>query len=202
MTFRRPVPRTAGAAALAFTALLLAACGSSAGTTASSTPAASSSAASSSRAASYGSAAPASAATSSSATIATKTSSSGTYLSGSGGRALYLWVADSSGKSACSGACAKVWPPVTASGTPTASGSVKASELGTITRSDGTKQVTYQGHPLYYFQADPASGTTHGQGSDSFGAKWWLVAPSGTAITSGAQSASSGTTTAKSSGWA
>ena len=52
-------------------------------------------------------------------------------------------------------------------------------------RSDGTEQVTYKGHPLYYFVADTSAGSTKGQGSDAFGAKWWLVAPSGTAITAG-----------------
>ena len=86
--------------------------------------------------------------------------------------------------SACSGACAAAWPPVPAKGKVTVSGSAKASDLGTITRSDGTKQVTYDGHPLYYFAGDSGPGQTSGQGSDGFGAKWWLVAPSGTQITS------------------
>jgi predicted lipoprotein with Yx(FWY)xxD motif len=91
---------------------------------------------------------------------------------------------DSAGKSACSGACAGAWPPLPASGTVTASGGVKAAGLGTITRSDGTKQATYDGHPLYYFSGDSGPGQDSGQGSDGFGAKWWLVAPSGSAITS------------------
>jgi hypothetical protein len=73
---------------------------------------------------------------------------------------------------------------VPAKGKVTVSGSAKASDLGTITRSDGTKQVTYDGHPLYYFAGDSGPGQTSGQGSDGFGAKWWLVAPSGTQITS------------------
>jgi hypothetical protein len=72
---------------------------------------------------------------------------------------------------------------VTTTGTASASGSAKASDLGTITRSDGTKQVTYNGHPLYYFSGDSGSGTATGQGSDSFGAKWWLVAPTGSDVT-------------------
>jgi Secreted repeat of unknown function len=55
--------------------------------------------------------------------------------------------------------------------------SAKAGDLGTITRSDGTKQVTYDGHPLYFFSGDSGPGTATGQGSDGFGAKWWLVAP-------------------------
>jgi hypothetical protein len=72
---------------------------------------------------------------------------------------------------------------VTTTGTATASGSAKASDLGTITRSDGTKQVTYDGHALYYFSGDSGAGTATGQGSDGFGAKWWLVAPSGSDVT-------------------
>ena len=58
-----------------------------------------------------------------------------------------------------------------------------ASGLGTITRSDASKQVTYDGHPLYYFAGDSGPGQASGQGSDGFGVKWWLVAPSGQKIT-------------------
>jgi predicted lipoprotein with Yx(FWY)xxD motif len=115
--------------------------------------------------------------------ITTASSSAGTFLTDGSGRAVYLWVKDTGDASTCSGACAGAWPPVTATGTVTASGSAKASDLGTITRSDGTKQVTYDGHPLYYFEGDSGPGTASGQGSDSFGAKWWLVAPSGSDVT-------------------
>jgi predicted lipoprotein with Yx(FWY)xxD motif len=120
--------------------------------------------------------------------ITTATSSAGTVLTDGSGRAVYLWVKDTGDKSACSGACAGAWPPVTASGTVTASGSAKASDLGTITRSDGTKQVTYDGHPLYYFEGDSGAGTATGQGSDSFGAKWWLLTPAGTDVTASVSS--------------
>jgi hypothetical protein len=72
---------------------------------------------------------------------------------------------------------------VTTTSTASASGSAKASDLGTITRSDGTKQVTYNGHPLYYFVGDSGPGTASGQGSDNFGAKWWLVTPAGGDVT-------------------
>jgi hypothetical protein len=58
-------------------------------------------------------------------------------------------------------------------------------------RTDGTEEVTYKGHPLYYFIADTSAGSTKGQGSNNFGAKWWLVAPSGAAITTAATSSSS-----------
>ena len=115
--------------------------------------------------------------------ITTHAGSAGAFLTNGSGRTVYLWAKDSMNMSACSGACASAWPPVPATGTLTATGGAKASDLGTITRSDGTKQATYDGHPLYYFAGDSAAGQANGQGSDSFGAKWWLVAPSGTKIT-------------------
>jgi predicted lipoprotein with Yx(FWY)xxD motif len=115
--------------------------------------------------------------------ITTHAGSAGAFLTNGSGRTVYLWAKDSMNMSACSGACASAWPPVPATGTLTATGGAKASDLGTITRSDGTKQVTYDGHPLYYFVGDSAAGQTNGQGSDNFGAKWWLVAPSGAEIT-------------------
>jgi predicted lipoprotein with Yx(FWY)xxD motif len=115
--------------------------------------------------------------------IATHSGPGGTYLTNGAGRAVYLWTADNLNKSACSGACAAAWPPVPAEGKVTVTGRGKASDLGTITRPDGTTQVTYDGHPLYYFAGDSGPGQTSGQGSDGFGAKWWLVAPSGAQIT-------------------
>ncbi len=117
-------------------------------------------------------------------TISTMKGTGGTYLTGASGRAVYLWDADTGDMSNCSGACAKAWPPVTTNTTPAASGGVQASNLGTITRSAGVKQVTYNGHPLYYYVGDTHSGQVTGQGSNSFGAKWWLVNQSGSAITS------------------
>jgi predicted lipoprotein with Yx(FWY)xxD motif len=116
--------------------------------------------------------------------VSTKTSSLGTFLVDSNGRALYLWDADRGSKSACSGACAQAWPPLTTTATPKASGAVKASLLGTTTRADGTREVTYAGHPLYTFAGDSAPGQTSGQGSDGFGAPWWVVSPAGQAIQS------------------
>jgi predicted lipoprotein with Yx(FWY)xxD motif len=113
--------------------------------------------------------------------ITTKSGSAGAYLTDGSGRAVYLWSKDSMNKSECSGTCAGAWPPVPAS--TIASGGAKASDLGTITRSDGSKQATYDGHPLYYYVGDSGPGQTNGQGSNGFGAKWWLVAPSGTPLT-------------------
>jgi predicted lipoprotein with Yx(FWY)xxD motif len=162
----------------------------------------SSSGSSSSTSSSPAAAAPASSAASSasSTVITTKTSSGGSYLTNSAGRAIYLFMADSTGKSTCDGACASAWPPVIATGQPTASGGVQASDLGTITRSDGSKQVTYDGHPLYYFVGDTGPGTIKGQGIDGFGAKWWLVAPSGSSITTAVTIGGSGGSSSPSSG--
>ena len=165
--------RIGSAVAMVTVALVVAACGSSstnsgAGSAANHAPASSSSATS----------------------VRTAGGADGTHLVGSSGRALYLWVADPSHKSVCEGACAKFWPPLLTKSAPVAAGGVTAGQLGTITRSGGSKQVTYDGHPLYYFAEDTSAGSTTGQGNDGFGAKWWLVAPSGTAITtSGASGA-------------
>jgi predicted lipoprotein with Yx(FWY)xxD motif len=173
----------AGVGGAAAAALLVAACSS--GSSSASTPASSSPATSSPAAAASGSPS----GSGSGATVITTASSSGnTFLTDSSGRAVYLWAKDTGGTSACSGACAGAWPPVTTTGTATASGSAKASDLGTITRSDGTKQVTYDGHPLYYFAGDQGPGTATGQGSDNFGAKWWLVAPTGSDVTASVSS--------------
>jgi predicted lipoprotein with Yx(FWY)xxD motif len=169
--------------------LLLAACGSS--SSSSTTAAAPANPA-------PASATPASNTSNASLTIGTTSGAAGTYLTGAGGRAIYLWVADTGGKSVCSGACAKVWPPVIANGKPSVTGGASASDLGTTARSDGTMQVTYKGHPLYYYITDKSAKMTSGQGSDSFGAKWWLVGPSGASITKTA-SAGSGSSSSSSS---
>jgi predicted lipoprotein with Yx(FWY)xxD motif len=124
--------------------------------------------------------------------ITTAAASGATFLTDGSGRVVYLWVKDTGDASQCSGACAGAWPPVPATGTVTAGGSAVASDLGTITRSDGTKQVTYDGHPLYYFAGDSGAGTASGQGSDGFGAKWWLVAPSGADVTAAVSSFTAG----------
>jgi predicted lipoprotein with Yx(FWY)xxD motif len=185
---RVPVPVKL-AAPLAVALLAAAACSSSG----SSSSSGSTSSTSPSAAASASSAA-------SSTVITTKTSSGGSFLTNSAGRSVYMFLADSSGKSNCSGACASAWPPVVATGQPTASGGAQASDLGMITRSDGTKQVTYDGHPLYYFVGDTGPGTVKGQGVDGFGAKWWLVAPSGSSITTAVTIGGSGGSSSPSSG--
>ena len=98
------------------------------------------------------------------------------------GRTLYLFEADKNGTSTCSGACAKSWPPDTVTGTPDAGSGVSQTLLGTIKRSNGTLQVTYNGHPLYYFIGDKSSGAAKGQGLKAFGAGWYVVSASGNKI--------------------
>jgi predicted lipoprotein with Yx(FWY)xxD motif len=125
----------------------------------------------------------ASSAGSSAAVVQTTSGTLGTFLTDGTGRTLYLWTADNSGPSTCYDSCATAWPPLLTNGAPTASSGVDASKLGTTSRKDGTKQVTYNGNPLYYFIQDKAAGDTAGQGSNGFGAKWWVVSSDGSAIT-------------------
>ena len=165
------------------TALLVAGCASGGGSTASSSPGTGASAAGASTSG---------AASSGSTEITTASASGSTFLTDGSGRAVYLWAKDTGDASQCSGACASAWPPVTATGSVTAGGSAVASDLSTITRSDGTKQVTYDGHPLYYYVGDSGPGQATGQGSDNFGAKWWLVAPSGSDVTASVTSFTAG----------
>jgi predicted lipoprotein with Yx(FWY)xxD motif len=95
---------------------------------------------------------------------------------------VYLFAADTGSTSTCSEACAGVWPPVTTTGSPKAEGGAVAADLATTTRTGGTKQVTYKGHPLYYYVSDQQSGETTGQGINSYGALWWVLSAAGTAI--------------------
>ncbi|MGH2896940.1 MAG: COG4315 family predicted lipoprotein [Solirubrobacteraceae bacterium] len=133
--------------------------------------------------------------------VGTASGSAGTYLVGASGRPLYLWVADSHNKSVCAGPCAQNWPPLTTKSAPLATSGVTRSQLGTINRSGGLKQVTYEGHPLYYYAGDTSKDSFTGQGSDDFGAKWWLVAPSGTAITKAAAATSNAAASSPVSGY-
>ena len=115
------------------------------------------------------------------ALITTKQGKLGTILAyGPKRLTVYLFEADNGGASSCSGECASLWPAV--SGHPQASGQAVASHLGTITRADGTTQVTYNGHPLYLYSRDKDDGDAYGQGLKSFGASWYVLAPSGNKV--------------------
>ena len=174
-------PSTATLCALAISGLALAGCGGGSKTGAQ----AGSSKSSSNEGYPYGSSTTSSTtagASSSGATVVTAVQSAGlgTILAAGPQRlTVYLFQADSGSKSACLQACAQVWPPVTTSGPPRASGGALASKLGMVRRADGSEQVTYAGHLLYYYASDTHEGTANGQGLSSFGAPWYVLSPSG-----------------------
>jgi predicted lipoprotein with Yx(FWY)xxD motif len=113
------------------------------------------------------------------AALKTRHGKLGTYLVDGKGRTLYLFQKDKTSKSRCSGDCATAWPPLLTTGKPKGSGGVRKSLLGTTKRSDGSTQVTYNKHPLYYFVQDTKAGDVNGQGINAFGAKWYAVTSSG-----------------------
>ncbi len=116
------------------------------------------------------------------ATVATAHSGLGRIIVDGRGRTLYLFEKDRHGRSACSGTCATYWPPLLTSAKPVAKTGVKASLIGTTKRADGTRQVTFAGHPLYFFSGDVKRGATSGEGLHDFGAGWYVLAPSGKKI--------------------
>jgi predicted lipoprotein with Yx(FWY)xxD motif len=98
----------------------------------------------------------------------------GPILVASNGRTLYKFANDKPNTSNCTGGCASVWPPYTATGTPSLPTGVSGT-IGMITRADGTQQLTYNGSPLYLYAKDSKAGDTNGQG---VAGKWSVVAPS------------------------
>jgi predicted lipoprotein with Yx(FWY)xxD motif len=111
-------------------------------------------------------------------TIDLATTGLGKVLADGSGMTLYVFLADSGGKSACSGSCATNWPPLTGA-KPKVGAGLDDSDFGSITRSDGAKQVTFYGRPLYYFAGDSAAGQANGQG---IGGKWYVVGTDGKPI--------------------
>jgi predicted lipoprotein with Yx(FWY)xxD motif len=105
----------------------------------------------------------------------------GDILTDPKGRTLYVFTKDKGDQSACSGACASSWPALTTtgSGAPQAGSGVDAGKLATAKQANGSTQVTYDGHPLYYFAGDSAPGQTNGQGLNKV---WWVVGANGTPI--------------------
>jgi predicted lipoprotein with Yx(FWY)xxD motif len=124
----------------------------------------------------------ASASTTSTAKLEAHSSRYGKVLFDGRGRVLYLFARDRGTRSTCYGACAKAWPPFLTSAAPRALAGVKARLLGTTKRRDGTLQVTYAGHPLYYFKEDTRPGQITCQNVSNFGGLWLVVAPSGRAV--------------------
>jgi predicted lipoprotein with Yx(FWY)xxD motif len=160
-----------GLAGLAALALTVSACSSSGSSSsaATSTPAAS---ASSSPAAS----APASSAAAGGSTVSQTTVGGQQVLTDAKGDVLYWFVPDTSTESKCSGACLTFWPAVAG---PVTAGSGVTGTLGTITRSDGSKQATYDGHPLYTFAGDKSPGQNKGNGVNASGGLWWEMTVNG-----------------------
>jgi predicted lipoprotein with Yx(FWY)xxD motif len=121
-------------------------------------------------------------------TVKTATIAGVTVLTNSKGFTLYSFAPDTSTTSNCNGACAQNWPPVT--GPVTAAG--VTGTFGTITRSDGSVQATFDGHPLYAFVGDTAPGQAKGNGLNAAGGLWHEITTSGTAAPTGGSSAGSG----------
>jgi predicted lipoprotein with Yx(FWY)xxD motif len=121
-------------------------------------------------------------ATETNATVSLRQTRLGPILVNSRGHTLCLFAKDRNGKSSCSGSCARFWPPLLSQGKPTAGSGVKPSLIGTTSRSNGSRQVTYNRHPLYTYALDKRAGQTKGEGNSAFGAKWYAVSARGTAV--------------------
>ncbi len=169
-------PRLLGAAALPLI-LVLAACSSGGGATQSPAAAAPSVAPSvaASTAASPSEAASPSGSESAAEDYPLKASADGTYLTGKDGLSLYVFAKDTkdSGKSVCNGGCATNWPPYEADETDEIQAEGASGTLSIVTRDDGSKQLAYNGMPLYYFAGDKAAGDTNGKAI----ANWALAKP-------------------------
>jgi predicted lipoprotein with Yx(FWY)xxD motif len=123
------------------------------------------------------------------ASVSVRQTPLGKILVDSHGRTLYLFKGDRPNASTLSRAGLIVWPAFTSTGTPRAAGGAKAASVATIIARGGRRQVTYDRHPLYYYIGDQAPGETHGQGLNQFGGLWYVVAPSGNAVTSAPRTA-------------
>jgi predicted lipoprotein with Yx(FWY)xxD motif len=190
MTFK--LDRRIAAAGSVSVIALIAGCASSSSTTAATSPTpTTASAPASSAAVSSAPAAPASSSAAAGATVKTASTSLGTVLVNSQGLTIYWFAPDTSTKSNCSGACATYWPPVPGPVT-VATGVSLPGHFGTITRSDGTVQATYDGHPLYTYVGDHAAGQVNGNAKNLSGGLWYATTPSGTIPGGGGGSSGSG----------
>ena len=163
MTRSRPMTFLAGAAVIPLAALAVAGCGGGGGGASAAT-------------------APPKTTNGAPATVGVAKTGLGKILVDSRGHTLYLFKKDTRTKSACFGACAAAWPPLRASGKPTVGTGLSAAKVGTIKRSDGRPQVTYNHHPLYRYVADARAGQVNGQGVTAFGASWFVLSPAGNQI--------------------
>ncbi|MFD5896471.1 hypothetical protein [Streptomyces sp. NPDC060366] len=108
------------------------------------------------------------------------------------GMTLYEFDKDTKNKSMCNGSCATAWPPFTVKSKPAAGKGIKADLLKTTKRDDGSEQVTYNGRPLYRFEADKKAGDVNGQDVNAFGAKWFIMNPAGKKVTTQPQNNNGG----------
>jgi len=116
------------------------------------------------------------------ATIGAVNEGLGKILVNSQGRTLYLFQKDSGTTSECTGACAANWPPLRANSPPRIGGGANASLVATTMRSDGSRQITYNNHPLYTFVKDTKAGDTNGEGLTAFGGTWYAISPAGNQV--------------------
>ena len=119
---------------------------------------------------------------SSSSAVTAHGSDYGKVLYDGRGFALYAFTKDAASRSSCSGACAKAWPPYIVTGQLVAGKGATARRLGTIRRSDGSRQATYAGRPLYYYVGDRKPGQILCQNVSEFGGLWLVVRPNGTVV--------------------
>lgn len=105
----------------------------------------------------------------------------GAILFDGAGQAIYIWEVEDTSEAECYGDCAEAWPPVLTDGAPVATGSVSSDLLGTTERTDGTTQVTYNGHPLYYY-AHEAPGEVKCHNVSTHGGLWWVIQPNGNRV--------------------
>lgn len=123
------------------------------------------------------------ASTATTATISTaKVAGLGTILVNKQGHSLYMFVPDKKHRVTCVGSCAALWPPLMASGTPTAGGAAKSSLIGTDPDPSGGRVATYAGWPLYTYVPDSKSGEASGQALDANGGFWYVLSPSGAVV--------------------
>jgi predicted lipoprotein with Yx(FWY)xxD motif len=115
--------------------------------------------------------------------ISTRPTDSGRILVDGNGRTVYLFVQDTGSTPTCTGSCTSYWPPVPASTHLRATDGATATDLSSVAAPGGGRQLTYAGHPLYYFAGDTKPGDTAGQALDQFGAPWYVLDPAGKAIT-------------------
>jgi predicted lipoprotein with Yx(FWY)xxD motif len=126
------------------------------------------------------------------ASVRVAPSSLGRILVDAHGKTLYLWAHDKGHTSTCNGQCAKYWPPLVTSGRPKAGAGARAGLLGISRRADRRIQVTYDGHPLYYFAGDKRAGDVKGEGLTGFGGRWDPVSAAGTAVRKAAKTKTAG----------